>query len=78
MKKRLHESTSTTITRDKNNNTRPRKNYQTYYLLHVEIIEKDLKTEVKPCGKYSIILTPILTHIYIIHIFLIISLRSDF
>jgi hypothetical protein len=28
LKKRLHESTSTTITRDKNNNTRPRKNYR--------------------------------------------------
>jgi hypothetical protein len=28
LKRRLHESTSTTITRDKNNNTRPRKNYR--------------------------------------------------
>jgi hypothetical protein len=28
LRKRLHESTSTTITRDKNNNTRPRKNYR--------------------------------------------------
>ncbi|CAF2892560.1 unnamed protein product [Rotaria sp. Silwood2] len=28
LKRRLHESTSTPITRDKNNNTRPRKNYR--------------------------------------------------
>lgn len=28
LKRRLHEPTSTTITRDKNNNTRPRKNYR--------------------------------------------------
>jgi hypothetical protein len=28
LKRRIHESTSTTITRDKNNNTRPRKNYR--------------------------------------------------
>lgn len=28
VKRRLTESTSTTITRDKNNNTRPRKNYR--------------------------------------------------
>jgi hypothetical protein len=28
LKRRLHESTSTTITRDRNNNTRPRKNYR--------------------------------------------------
>jgi len=28
LKRRLHESTSTTITRDKNNNTKPRKNYR--------------------------------------------------
>lgn len=28
LKRRLHESTSTTVTRDKNNNTKPRKNYR--------------------------------------------------
>lgn len=28
LKRRLHESTSTPVTRDKNNNTRPRKNYR--------------------------------------------------
>lgn len=28
LKRRLNDSTSTTITRDKNNNTRPRKNYR--------------------------------------------------
>jgi hypothetical protein len=28
LKRRLNESTSTTITRDKNNNTRPKKNYR--------------------------------------------------
>ncbi|CAM4743737.1 unnamed protein product [Rotaria magnacalcarata] len=62
IKRRLNESTSTTITRDKNNNTRPRKNYR--QLAGLSDDDDDLESEYVPIssskrGRHSTTPVPI-------------------